>query len=339
MENRMSPFGKLKMQGYRAFVLASLAIGASLCAPLHASAATAQAYPAKPIRLIVPFPPGGAADIVARVIGRPLSDMLGQPVMVENKPGADGAIAAETVAKAEPDGYTLFMATYGAMSAVPALHKHARYDAIADFTPITSAGKFALFLFVHPSVPARTLAELIDYAHAHPGALNYGTGNTGAIIATAELSSMAKMDMIHVPYKGEVPAMADFLTGRVQLMFATPANALAQVKEGKLRALVTLLDARSPLLPDVPTMAESGMHGLSIDPWAGLFGPANMPKPITDRLSLSVNAILAREDVRGELAKQGFAPAASTPGQLAAYVKEQLQVWNRSVHDAGIETD
>jgi tripartite-type tricarboxylate transporter receptor subunit TctC len=328
-----------KARTYSTFILALFAVGASLYAPPGASAVTAQAYPTRPIRLIVPFPPGGAADIVARVIGRPLSEMLGQPIIVENKPGADGAIAAEAVAKSDPDGYTLFMATYGAMSAVPALHKNTLYDANTDFSPITSTGKFALFLFVHPSVPARTLSELIDYAHAHPGTLNYATGNAGAIVATAELSSLAKLDMVHVPYKGEVPAMADFLTGRVQVMFATPSNTLTEVKEGKLHALVTLLDTRSSLLPQVPTMAESGMPSLPIAFWAGLFGPANMPRDITDRLSLAVRAILKREDIRMELAKQGFKPNGSTPEQLAAYVKDQLGVWSRAIHDAGIKPD
>jgi tripartite-type tricarboxylate transporter receptor subunit TctC len=336
---RRKMISKWKTQGYSTITLALLAMAVSLGAPFYASAASVQAYPTKPIRLIVPFPPGGAADIVARVIGRPLSEMLGQPVLIENLPGADGAIAAQAVAKAEPDGHTLFMATYGAMSAVPTLHSHTHYDVIADFTPITSAGRFALFLFVNPKVPATTLAELIDYAHAHPGELNYGTGNAGAIVATAELASMAKLDMIHVPYKGEVPAMSDFLTGRIQLMFATPANALPYVREGKLRALVTLLDTRSSLLPEVPTMAESGLPVLPIAHWAGLFGPANMPRHITERLSLAVNAILKREDVRRELALQGFEPNGSTPGELAAYVKEQLKVWSSAIHEAGIELD
>jgi len=314
-------------------------IAAAICAPIFVQPVAAQSVASKPVRLVVPFPPGGAADIVARVIGRPLSDTLGQPVIVENRPGADGAIAAEAVAKADPDGSTLFMATYGAMSAVPALHKHVPYDVNTDFTPIAEAGTFSIFLFVHPSVPVKTLSELIDYAHHHPGSLNYGTGNVGAIVATAELSSVAKMAMVHVPYKGEVPAMADFLTGRVQLMFATPSNTLSEVKEGKLRALVTLSDSRSPLLPQVPTMGESGMRSLPVDFWAGVFGPAKMSGPLTQHLSLAINAILKRDDVRGDLARQGLDPHGSTPEQLAVYVRDQLQVWGRAIHNAGIEID
>lgn len=298
-----------------------------------------EVYPSKPVRIVVPFPPGGAADILARVIGQPLSEMLAQHVIIDNKPGADGAIAAEAVARSEPDGYTLFMATYGAMSAVPALHKNPSYDANIDFTPITTTGKFAFFMFVHPSVPARSLQEFIKFAQAHPGQLNYGTGNAGAIVVTAELAVREKLNMIHVPFKGEVPAMADLLAGRIHFMFATPANALGWAKEGKLRALVTLSNNRSPLLPDVPTMAESGLPDLSITPWAGMFGPAKMSEPTTKKLSLSVNAILKREDVREELAKQGFEPNGSTPSQLAVVVREQRKIWSRAVQDAGIQPE
>ena len=294
------------------------------------------AYPQKSIIMIVPFPPGGSADIVARVIAKPLAEMLGQSVVIENKPGADGAVAAEAATRADADGHTLFMATYGAMSAVPALHKHVSYDVSSDFTPITTTGRFAFFLFVHPGVPAKTLAEFIKYAQAHPGKLNYGTGNAGSILAMAELASVAKLDLLHIPYKGEVPAMSDFITGRIQVMFATPSNALNWVQEGKLRALVTLLDKRSPLLPEVPTMTEAGMGELAIVPWAGLFGPSKMARPVTDALSKAVNTILLREDVRAEFARQGFEAAGSTPEQLGAYVKDQLKVWRGAIKTAGI---
>ena len=307
--------------------------------PPHASAEAVNAYPSRPIRLVVPFPPGGSADMVARVIAKPLGELLGQAIFIDNKPGADGAIAAEYVAQAEPDGYTLFMATYGAMSAVPMLHKNIHYDAVTDFTPITATGKFAFFLFVHPSVPARTLPELIEIARQHPGLLNYGTGNTGAIVATSELSVANKIEMTHVPYKGEVPAMNDFLAGRVQVMFATSANALPWVKEGKLRAVVTLLDKRSPLLPDVPTMAESGLHNLHIVPWSGVFGPAKMPAQLTNRLSVAINEILSRPDIQSEFAHQGFEGAGSSPEQLQVYVKDQLKVWGRTIQLAGLKPE
>lgn len=307
------------------------------CIP--ALAQTPAAYPNRPIHLLVPFPAGGAADLVARAIAKPLGEAMGQSVVVDNKPGADGAIAAEAVAKAPPDGYTLFMATYGAMSAVPAMRKTLPYDVVTDFTPITSTGKFAFFLFAHPSVPANNLTELISYVHQHPGSLNYATGNTGAIVATAELATSAHLEMTHIPYKGEVPAMNDFLAGRVQLMFATPANALPWVREGKLKALVTLQEQRSPLLPQVPTMAESGLKNLAIVPWSGIFGPAKLPAPVTQRLHDEINAILQRPDIAAAFAQQGFEAHGSSPAQLDAYLKEQLLVWHEAIRLAGIQPE
>ena len=337
MNNQMMSLQKAHTRSFCIFTLVFLAL--HFLATTQAAAESVNAYPSRPIRLVVPFPPGGSADIVARVIAKPLAEVLGQAVFIDNKPGADGAIAAEYVAQAEPDGYTLFMATYGAMSAVPALHKHSHYDVVTDFTPITATGKFAFFLFVHPSVPAHTLPELIEFAHKHPGLLNYGTGNTGAIVATAELSAANKIEMTHVPYKGEVPAMNDFLAGRLQVMFATSANALPWVQQGKLRAVVTLLDKRSPLLPDVPTMAESGLHNLHIVPWSGVFGPAKMPTQLTSRLSVAINEILNRADIQAEFTRQGFEGAGSSPEQLQAYVKDQLKVWGRTIQLAGLKPE
>lgn len=293
-------------------------------------------FPNKPIHLVVPFPPGGSADIVARIIAKPLSEKLGQAVVVDNKPGADGALAAQTVALAPADGYTLFMATYGAMSAVPSLHRVTPYDPIKDFTPISSTGKFTMFMFVHPSVEAKNLQDFISYEHQHSGLLNYGTGNVASIVISAQMESALHMHMTHVPYKGEVPAMNDFISGRIQMMFATPANALTFLNEGKLRALVTLSDKRSSLLPQVPTWHEAGMRELSIVPWSGIFGPAKLPKDITNRISIAINEILIREDVQAEFAKLGFEPLGSTPEKLADYAKQQLKTWHLAIEGAGI---
>jgi len=317
----------------------TLIVVSALAAAFSVSSTAAAQYPAKPVRVIVPFPAGGPADIVARVIAQPLSQTLGQPVLVENKSGADGAIAGEAVARSAPDGYTLFMGGTGAMATVPTFRRNPPYDPIADFTPITSFGKYSFFLFVHASVSANTLAELIDYARAHPGKLNYGTGSTTAIFATAQLMSLAKLDMVHVPYKGDAPAFSDFVNGHVHMMFSPPTIWLAHVKEGKLRALATLLTRRSPLLPEVPTMAEAGMPGVAIVPWVALFGPAGMPKEIVERLNREMRAAMGRQDVREQMDKQAFELGGSTPEELSAYVKEQLEVWRRTAREAGIKPE
>jgi tripartite-type tricarboxylate transporter receptor subunit TctC len=293
-------------------------------------------YPNKPIHVVVPFPAGGSADLVARIMAKPLAEKLGQPVIIDNKPGADGAIAAEAVASASPDGYTLFMATYGAMSAVPSLHKVVHYDPIKDFTPISTAGKFTMFLFAHPSVAAQTLSEFIAYEHTHTGEINYGTGNVASIVMAAEMVSQAKLHMTQVPYKGEVPAMTDFVAGRIQLMFATPANALPFVKEGKLKAFATLSDKRSPLLPETPTWHEAGMRDLPIVPWAGVFGPAKLPNDIALRLSKAVNEALQRHEVAAELSKLGFEPFGSSPDKLQRYNQRQLSTWHTAIQSAGL---
>jgi tripartite-type tricarboxylate transporter receptor subunit TctC len=288
---------------------------------------------------VVPFPAGGSADIVARVIAKPLALLLNQPVIVDNKPGADGAIAAEFVAQAAPDGQTLFFATYGAMSAVPALHKQVHYDVVKDFTPVIGTGQFSFFVFTHPDVHAANILQLIDYAHKYPGTLSYGTGNVGSIVASAELAASQHMNWVHVPYKGEVPAMTDFLAGRIQMMIGTPSNALHWVKEGRLNALVTLADKRSPLLPNVPTMAEMGLHTSPTVPWAGVFGPAHMNPQRVKQLNQAINQVLLQPEVLTEFAKQGFEAQGSSPEQLAAQVKSQLAVWGKSIQMAGIHAD
>ena len=317
-------------------LLNTLGVAALLCMQHAVAAEQAPTYPNKPIHLIVPFPAGGSADLVARIVAKPLGEKLGQPVVIDNKPGADGAIAAEATAVAAPDGYTLFMATYGAMSAVPSLHKETHYDPIKDFTPISTTGKFSMFLFAHPSVPAQTLNEFIAYEHTHSGEVNYGTGNVASIVMTAEMESQAKLHMTQVPYKGEVPAMTDFVAGRIQVMFATPANALPFVKEGKLKVFATLSDKRSPLLPEIPTWHEAGMRDLPIVPWAGVFGPAKLPKDMALRLSKAITEVLQSQEVSAEFAKLGFEPFGSTPNQLDAYAKKQHKAWNAAIQSAGL---
>ena len=296
-------------------------------------------YPSKPIRIVVPFPPGGAADAMIRIVAQPLSEILGQPVVVDNRPGAEGAIAGELVAKSAPDGYTILFGGNTTMLGVPILRKNPPYDVIADFAPITSVVKFAFFLVVHPSVPTTTLSELIDYARANPGRLNYATSTVGDVLAFAQLKSLANVDMVRVPYKGGAPATPDLLSARVHLMFTTGSSVVPLVKEGKLRALATLLPGRSSLLPSVPTIAEAGMPRLTVVPWTGLFAPAKTPKDIVERLSREVNVILKRPEIRGQFEKQASEPAGSTPGELSAFLKQQLVEWRSAARSAGLEPE
>ena len=296
-------------------------------------------YPNKPIRLIVPFPAAGAADLSARTLAQPLSQALGQPVVVDNRPGADGSIAADLVAKAAPDGYTLFFGTNTAMCGVPAMRKEPPYNSVTDFTPISLVGYFGFFLFTNPTVPALTLRELIDYARANPGKLNYATGNSTSVLASARLKSQERLDMVEIPYKGDAPATADLVAGRVQLMIATPGTAAPFVKEGRLRALVTLASARSPLLPDVPTNAEAGMPPLAITPWAAIFGPAKLPKDIVDRVARAVSTVVVQPEVRAQLERYAFDAKSSSPEELGVYLKEQIDVWIRTARDVGIVPD
>ena len=305
---------------------------AFVVAPLSALAQ----YPNKPIRLVLQFPAGGIADAVARIVAQPLSQALGQPVIVDNRPGADGAIAGEAVMKAAPDGYTLLLATNSTLSAVPTLRKNPPYDPVTDFAPISMVGRFSFFVFTRADLPAKTLADLVTYARANPGKLNYGTGNTTSILATAQFKSLAGIDMVQVPYKGDAPATTDLLGGRIDLVIASTVPGLALAKEGKIRALATLLTRRSSHLPDVPTMAEAGFPKYSVSSWAGIFGPAKLPRPIVERLTREINAILQRPEIKEQLDRQAFEGEASTPEELGAFVKEQLEVWRRAVREAGI---
>lgn len=296
-------------------------------------------FPAKPIRVVVPFPAGSATDTIARILSNSVSQSIGQPLVVENKAGADGAIAASEVAKSPADGYTLLMATNSPMSAVPAMKRNPPYDPVADFTPITDVGRYTFFIVIHSSVPAKTLSELIDYARANPGKLNYATGNTTGIVSSAFFASQAQITMVHVPYKGEPQAIADLVAGRVQLMFASSTTAVPQVREGKLRALVTTLAKRSQLLPEVPSISEAGMPQFSITSWAGLFGPARMPREVVDRLNREFTAAMARADVQAAMERQAFALSPSSPEQLAAFVKEQLESYRRTLEAAGVQPE
>jgi tripartite-type tricarboxylate transporter receptor subunit TctC len=313
--------------------IAAISIAAmSLCA-------AAADYPTRPIRIVIPFPTGGPTDVAGRVIAQTLSQTVGQPVVVENRPGADGAIGPDVVLKSPPDGHTLLMGTSSSMAAVPAMRKKPPYDPVADFVPITFLGRLTLLLVVHPSVPARTVSELIAHARANPGKLNVAAANPPSIFAMAQLKSLAKLDMVNVTYKGDMAAMPDLLSGRVDVLVAGLNVVHSQVKEGKLRALATLSETRSRLAPDIPTMAEAGVPRFAIHPWVGLFAPAGVPKDVVDRLSREVNAVLKRPDVLEQLDKVAFEASGSTPQELAAIVKSQLKVWGDVAREAGIQSE
>ncbi|HEX9434973.1 MAG TPA: tripartite tricarboxylate transporter substrate binding protein [Burkholderiales bacterium] len=313
------------------------ALFAALALLFTASAAVAQ-FPAKPVRVLVPFGAGSSTDIVMRIIAQPLGQALGQPVLVENKPGADGAIAAAEVARSAPDGHTLILGTNSPFSAVPHLRKNAPYD-LADFTPVSLIGNYTFFVLVHPGVPARTLGELVSYARANPGKLNYATGNTSGIVMTAMLASQAGVQLVHIPYKSEPLAITDLLSGTVQMMISSYATVAPQLREGRLRPLVTTLPDRSPLLPEVPSIVEAGFPKFPIASWAGMLGPARMPKETTERLNRELNALLRRGEVRETLLKQAFDPKGSTTEEFSAYVKEQYETWGRAIREAGIQPE
>jgi tripartite-type tricarboxylate transporter receptor subunit TctC len=319
----------------RALVFAGAAAGALV--PLRF--ARAQAFPNKPIKLVVPFPAGSATDTIARVIGASVSSAIGQPVLVENKAGADGAIAGAEVVRAAPDGYTLLMATNSPMAAAPAMKKNPPYDPITDFTPISDIGRYTFFIVVHPSVPAKTVAELVAFAKAKPGELNYATGNTTGIVSMALFNALGGVKMTHVPYKGEPQALTDLVSGRVQVMVVSSGTSLPHIREGRLRALATTLDKRSPALPDVPTIAEAGMPQFRLTSWAAVFGPAKMPRDVVERLNREFVAAIGRPDVQQAMEKQAFMLQGSTPEQLGALVKEQFESYKSTMKIAGIEPE
>lgn len=301
------------------------------------STSSGQAYPSKPIRFVISFGPGSASDVLARIAGQDLSQSLGQPVVVLPKPGADGALSAMDVKRSAADGYTFLFGTNSALAVVPNIRKEPPYDVMADFTPITYIGDNTFFIVVHPSVPAKSMAQLVALAKANPKALNYPVGNTYALVATALFAANNGIAMHAVPYKSEPDAMPDLLSGRVHLLFGTSTNVLAHAKEGKLRALATTLQERSPLLPDVPSFLEAGQPNLPIGPWFAMVGPAGLPPEIVARMNKEMVAVLARPSVKEAMLKHGFMAKSSTPDALAAYLKEQLAVWKTALKTAGVE--
>jgi tripartite-type tricarboxylate transporter receptor subunit TctC len=318
------------------FVL--LTLGTATLAALAAVPAAAQ-YPSKPIRIVLQFPAGGATDAAARILGQALTQSMGQPVLVENRPGADGAIAAEVVAKAAPDGYTVFLASNTPMMQVPLLRKNPPYDPVADFTPITDIGRYIFILVVNPSLPVKSVAELVAYARANPGKLNFGSFSSVGQLVFAQMRASTNTDMVLIPYKGEAPTIVDVLAGRTHFTFATPASTLAHIKEGKLRPLAILLAARSALLPEVPTTVEAGMAPFSVATFVSLFGPPRMPPDIVARLNKEFNAAMQLPGMREQIERQGVQLTGSTPEELGSFIRQQLDAWGRAFREAGMKPE
>ena len=320
----------------RRTALQTLAAGtAALAAPM----ASAQAFPAKPLRMIVGFAPGGAADVMARIIAKGLGTQLGQSVVVDNKPGAEGIIASQELIKSPPDGYTLMMGTNTATVAVPALRSPSPYDPFKVFTPLSTAGEFSMFLAVSPSLPSRNLNEFLDHVAANPGKFNSGSSNSAAELAMLQLLGTRGAKVVNARYKGDVQAMTDLVSGQIHMMFSTGTLTPTFVKDGKIKSLLTLLPKRSPLLPDVPTAAELGIGKLTITPWAGFFGPAGLPADIAEKISLELRNALARPDVREQLLGQGFSSYGMTPAEFTGFFKKQYDGFVNTVRENNVKFD
>ena len=300
-----------------------------------------QAWPAKPVRLIVPFAPGGAVDVTARTIAQSLTTRLGQQVLVDNRGGAGGNIGVEVAAKSPPDGYTLVMATSGQIAINPHMYSKLPFDPVKDLAPITPAGQAVNALCVHPSIPARSVKEFIALAKSQPGKLNFATGGIGASdhIATELFMSLTGVRMVHVPYKGGAPAMIDLLAGNVDVGFSTVATAMGPIKAGRLRALGVTSGKRFELLPDVPTIAEAGVPGYESVSWYGLFAPAGTPAEIIRKLNAETVAVLQTEDVRRRLTESGVLPVSSAPDAFAAYITAETARWGKLIRANGIKAE
>jgi tripartite-type tricarboxylate transporter receptor subunit TctC len=306
-------------------------------AMLGAAGAAHAAYPDHPIRLIVPFGPGGGADIVCRVLAQKLSVELGQPIIIDNRPGGGTLIGAELAAHAKPDGYTLFNGITGTMAINPSMYRHLPYDPVKDFAPVSMVAVGSNVLVVHPSLPVHTVAELIAYARARPGQLNFGSSGIGGAphLAGELLKSRAAIDIVHVPYKGSAQAMVDLVSGHVQIMFSGLGAVMPQIKNDSLRPIAVASAERSRAMPDLPTIAET-LPGFNASTWFALFAPAGTPPEIAEKLAKAIAAIMQRKDIADELLAQGYEPWVMGPQQLGAFVVDERDKWARVIADAHI---
>lgn len=301
----------------------------------------AEVYPNKPIRIVAPFPPGGPVDILSRTIGNKLSQSLGQAVIVENRAGAAGNIGSDVVAKSAPDGYTLLMGFVGTHAINPSLYSKMPYDNLKDFEPVSLVAEVTIALVVNPSVPATSINELIALARSRPGELTFGSPGNGTPqhLAGELFNSIAGVKMRHIPYKGAVPALTDLLGGQISMIFSSMPPALPHLKSGKLRALGVTSSTRSPVTPELPTIAESGLKGYEVKNWYGIFAPRGTPKEIVAMLNAEIVKILNMPDVKQSLSIQGAEPSTSSPQQFATFVKEETEKWAKIVKYSEVKVD
>jgi tripartite-type tricarboxylate transporter receptor subunit TctC len=320
--------------------LVRVAFAATALGVLAAAPAQAQPYPAKPIRLVVPFPPGGAVDFYARVVQQPLSEVLGQTVVIENKAGASGMVGLDLVAKSPPDGYTLALGNIASLAINVGIYDKMPYDPAKDVSPITHTIDVNYMLVVHPSVPATTTAELIAYAKANPGKLAYGSAGSGSLphLATELFKSITGTDIVHVPYKGGGPMVTDLLGGTVQMVIADQANLMPHVKSGKLRALAVASPKRSPNAPELPTIGDT-LPGFQAVAWNGLVGPAGLPPDIVAKLNAAVVKVMAMPEVRDKLAGGGLDVVGDTPDEFGRFIRAEIAKWSAIAKKVGAKAD
>jgi tripartite-type tricarboxylate transporter receptor subunit TctC len=298
-------------------------------------------YPVKPIRIIVPFAPGGPNDVLARLVGSKLTEAWSQPVLIDNRGGAGGTIGAEAGARAPADGYTLTMGGSSNMAVAPALYRKLSYNPLKDFTPVSNVARVPYLLVINPRVPAKTVKDLVAIARAKPGYLNYASSGVGSMssLAAEWFNAVAATRVVHIPFKGTAPALTELMVGSVDLMMADMGLALAQVRAGKLRAIAVTTPRRSAGAPDIPTVAESGLPGFEVTPWFGIVGPAAMPREVVDRLNREINTALKGADMLRRFADLGYEAAPGTPEQFAAEIRRDIELYSRVVQKAGIKAE
>jgi len=326
--------------GRRALLLAALTGAAALTASFGAAAAPGDGYPSRPIRFVVPYAAGGTTDLVARTVGQRVGEKLGQPVVIENRPGAGGNVGMDAVAKAAPDGYTIGFGAISTNALNPHIYKQVPFDPRKDFTAISLLGTSTIVLEVSPALPVRTVKELVAYARANPG-LTYATAGTGTSmhLAGAMFAQMTQTSLTHAPYKGSSPAINDMLGGHISVMFDNLPASLPHIQAGKLRALAVAGKQRAPSLPDVPTLAEAGLQGYAVEPWFGVYGPANLPPPVVQALNSAFVEALARADVREKLVQAGFNPKGSSAAELQALTQSEYERFGKVAKTAAITVE